>query len=91
MSLTQEHSYMAANAICNAADMARESIQQAAYCYSTPSAIFRPRIFIDGNQWCALYGDDLQNGVAGFGDSPANAVHDFDRSWHAKLKEGGAA
>ena len=32
-----------------------------------PCVLFRPRIFIDGNHWCALYGEDLQNGVAGFG------------------------
>ena len=50
-----------------------------------PSVLFRPKIFRDGNQWCALYGEDLQNGVAGFGDSPAEAMHDFDKSWNAKL------
>lgn len=27
----------------------------------------------------------LQDGVAGFGDSPADAVWDFDRNWGAKL------
>lgn len=28
----------------------------------------------DGNQWCALFGEDLQVGVAGFGDSPHEAI-----------------
>jgi hypothetical protein len=28
-------------------------------------AVLRPRIFIDGNQWCVLYGENLQDGVAG--------------------------
>ncbi|WP_440110239.1 hypothetical protein [Acidovorax sp. BL-A-41-H1] len=46
-----------------------------------PSAIFRPVLSIDGNQWCALYGDDLQNGVAGFGDNPDKAMRDFDAQW----------
>ncbi len=32
-----------------------------------PSFMYRPKIFIDGNQWCALYGDNLQDGVFGFG------------------------
>lgn len=50
-----------------------------------PSVIYRPRLFIDGNQWCALYGDDLQNGVAGFGDTPGLAMAAFDRAWHARL------
>lgn len=55
---------------------------------SSPAAVYRPRMFIDGNQWCALYGDNLQDGVAGFGDSPAEAAHDFNRSWNAKFKGG---
>lgn len=29
----------------------------------------------DGDQWCALFGEDLQVGVAGFGDTRAEAVH----------------
>jgi hypothetical protein len=50
-----------------------------------PSTIYKPRLFIDGNQWCALYGDNLQDGVAGFGDSPAEAYSDFDTNWYKKL------
>jgi len=46
-----------------------------------PSYLLRPRIFIDGNKWCALYGQNLQDGVAGFGDSPELAYQDFDRQW----------
>jgi hypothetical protein len=43
------------------------------------------KISVDGNQWCVLYGENLQDGVAGFGDSPEHASRDFDVSWHAKL------
>lgn len=50
-----------------------------------PSVLYRPRLFIDGNQWCALYGENLQDGVAGFGDSPAEAMLEFDRNWNKKL------
>ena len=46
-----------------------------------PSMRFRPRLSIDGDQWCALYGDNLQDGVAGFGKSPEAAYLDFDREW----------
>ena len=28
----------------------------------------------DGDQWCALYGENLQEGVAGFGRTPAEAM-----------------
>jgi hypothetical protein len=65
--------------------MAAESVRQAASAYESPAAIYRPALSIDGNQWCALYGANLQDGVAGFGDSPALAMADFDRNWFAKL------
>ena len=50
-----------------------------------PSVMFRPQISIDGNQWCALYGENLQDGVAGFGDSPALAMEAFDKAFQEKL------
>lgn len=50
-----------------------------------PSSTMRPAISIDGNQWCALYGKNLQDGVAGFGDSPAAAMADCDRNWLAPI------
>lgn len=46
-----------------------------------PSVLYRPSISLDGKKWCALYGENLQDGVAGFGDSPAVAMADFDRRW----------
>lgn len=51
-----------------------------------PHVLMRPSIRIDGNQWCALYGDNLQDGVSGFGDSPELAMQDFNRAWNRKLK-----
>ena len=65
--------------------MIREQLLAAAYEMARPSAIYRPAISIDGNMWCALYGDNLQDGVAGFGPSPAEAMQDFDKNWSAKL------
>ena len=51
-----------------------------------PFMLLRPRMFPDGNQWCALYGDDIQAGVCGFGDTPEKAAHAFDLEWlNAKL------
>ena len=55
---------------------------------SAPALLWRPRLFIDGNQWCALYGDNLQDGVAGFGDTPDKAMRNFDLNW-CKQKVGG--
>jgi len=35
----------------------------------------------DGNQWGFLWGEDLQSGIAGFGDSISDAVKDFNKSY----------
>ena len=83
-------SVLRAENIGHYATMAAESIRAAAGEYERPSVLFRPRIYVDGDKWCALYGDDLQCGVAGFGDSPAEAMLDFDACWHTKLKAVGA-
>jgi hypothetical protein len=61
-------------------------IGESACQHARPSAVFRPWIFIDGDQWCALYGENLQDGVAGFGSSPHRATYDFDLNWDAQIK-----
>ena len=48
-------------------------------------SILNPSIQIDGNQWCVLYGTDLQSGVCSFGDSPYLAVLDFNKNWKKAL------
>lgn len=50
-----------------------------------PSTTYKPKLFLDGNMWCALYGDNLQDGVVGFGKSPAIAFLDFDKNWTAAI------
>ena len=60
--------------------------EDAAMELKRPFMLLRPRIFIDGNQWCALYGENLQDGVAGFGDTPAKAATQFDFEWLNKTK-----
>jgi len=67
------------------ASVVSEAYMRAAAEQERPSVLFRPKVHIDGNQWCALYGENLQDGVAGFGFSPEQAMHDFDRNWYAKL------
>jgi hypothetical protein len=46
-----------------------------------PSAIHRPTVTKDGDKWCALYGVNLQEGVAGFGNTPDEACRQFDVQW----------
>lgn len=59
--------------------------QATGYEQRRPCVLFRPSISIDGNKWCALYGENLQDGVAGFGDSVEQAMDDFDAAWSRKL------
>lgn len=79
--LTDSDSNMAANAICHAADMAKASWQEAAWEQQRPSVVFKPALSKDGNMWCALFGENLAEGVAGFGDTPARAMYAFDTAW----------
>ena len=32
---------------------------------TSPHFLYKPKIFIDGDQWCCLYGENIQDGVAG--------------------------
>jgi len=49
-----------------------------------PSVLFKPRLSLDGDQWCALLGDNLQEGFAAFGDTPDEAMCNFDKGWSDK-------
>ena len=55
--------------------------EEIASSHLRPSVLFRPSLSVDGNQFCVLYGTDLQSGIAGFGDTPDKAMRDFDKSW----------
>lgn len=80
--MNDEDSNMAANGMIHEAFRAFQSVES---WMTGPSVLYRPRLSIDGNKWCALYGDNSQDGVAGFGVSPAEAMADFDKNWFAKL------
>ena len=67
--------------ISHTVQMLGQDFSIAALEMQRPSVLYRPAIFLDGNKWCALYGANLQDGVAGFGDSPALAMQDFDKEW----------
>lgn len=52
--------------------------------YTNPFFILKPRLFKDGNQWCALYGDNIQEHLSGFGDTPSAAASSFNENWNKK-------
>ena len=46
-----------------------------------PSVLFQPKVFRDGDKWCALRGDNLMEGVSAFGKNPDEATRRFDAKW----------
>ena len=58
-----------------------DTISQVRDAALRPTTLMRPAVYPDGDQWCALYGENIQQGVAGFGDTPEAACKDFDAHW----------
>ena len=81
-----EYARMASGAISHAADMVKIAWQEAAWERQRTSVVFKPALSKDGDMWCALFGNNLQEGVAGFGPTPAKAMYAFDAAW---FKESG--
>ena len=55
--------------------------EQAAREMLRPFMLLKPEVFLDGNKWCVLYGNNIQEGVCAFGDSPDHASREFDSEW----------
>lgn len=63
----------------------QERIHDVANQLCRPSVLYRPRVFRDGDMYCCLYGENLQEGLAAFGRTPSEAVDNFDfYVWHGK-------
>ena len=65
-------------------EQVRDEVFYVSAAMQRPSVLYRPSVVLDGNKWCALYGADLMNGVAGFGDTPSEAMADFDKKWNSE-------
>ena len=63
----------------------QEAISSIESAWVSPSVVYRPKIFRDGDQWCALLGDDMMGGVVAFGSSPSEAATRFDTEWFQQL------
>ena len=72
---------LAMDAIVYAAEMVKSYMQEVTGAFDAPHVRMRPKVYPDGDQWCALYGENLQEGVCGFGNTPVNACYDFDKNW----------
>lgn len=83
-----EYYYSKADRECNHSDYQHEAIMNRLVELQEYNlfSLLKPKIFIDGNHWCVLYGDDLQAGLAGFGETPYLAILDFNKSFYRTLK-----
>jgi len=75
--MDEHYQAVISNSISNASDywvdVARQTLR--------PFNQLKPKVFPDGNQWCALFGENLQDGVCAFGDTPNKASIAFDLAW----------
>ena len=46
---------------------------------------FVPRLFRDGNMWCALYGENIMEGIVGFGKTPNEAINSFNNAFYEEI------
>lgn len=88
MSNANEQIERAASAIRDEAWQASRAIQTQAEIVgielTRPSVIFRPSIAPDGDQWSALYGPNIMEGVVAYGDTPEKAAEAFDVAWRTQ-------
>ena len=73
MSELTHYDYEAASCRSEAAQLLQET---------TLVSQLKPIFSKDGNQWCFLYGENIQEGISGFGDTPWLAMMDFNMNFH---------
>ncbi|MFA7345988.1 MAG: hypothetical protein WC003_16950, partial [Terrimicrobiaceae bacterium] len=59
----------------------KNEMNRACELSAAPSTHLKPRLFPDGGRWCALYGENLQDGLCGYGKTPEEAMADFDHKF----------
>ena len=84
MALEHEHSWMVADRLMTNSDEVvdkeleilneRENINLVSQLGLKPAK--------DGDKWFFLWGEDLQNGVTGFGDTVHDAVLNFNKNYY---------
>jgi len=56
--------------------------EEVADAMTRPSVLYRPTLSVYGDKYCMLYGPNIAEGVAGFGDTAAEAAKAFDEAWN---------
>lgn len=93
MSETYQAVYDAAFRVldCDLPSRVQTTLSDLLAMHERPSVLHRPRLYLDGDAWCALYGENIQEGVCAFGFSPEEAMRNFDVAWFQKLTPKGAS
>lgn len=52
--------------------------------YTRPSVLYKPNIAQDGDAFIALLGNNIQEGIVGCGDTPEEAMRNFDKAFFEK-------
>lgn len=84
--LTEEHSLMLKESLFHQAFSEHNERMQILYenrdaQVAELAAMLKLTPYKDGNQWCVLWGENLQEGIAGFGDTPFKALLDFNNNY----------
>jgi hypothetical protein len=88
--LNQEYSHMLANSIDHKMTIQHEEElnyiimkQEMHYMH-----VFNLKPVKEGNQWMVLLGENIQEGICGFGETPLKAVLDFNKNFiHEKIEK----
>lgn len=77
--LSEEKQYQYLSTLTHYADLADRRAQENEYEVLVLRLMKELGIvpYKDGDKWCALYGEDLQSGIAGFGNTPFLAMADL--------------
>ena len=59
-------------------------MREISYQYTRPHFMYKIIPYKDGNQWCALLGENIHEGIVGFGSSAAEALQNFDIAYFDK-------
>lgn len=58
------------------------AVESATTAYSRPSVLYRPKIGFHGKLWRVYYGEGETGAVAGYGETPDEAMKAFDFNWY---------
>jgi len=67
--------------VSHAKALLQEQIWHVGSEMTRPSVLHRPSLSVDGTKWCAMLGDNLMDGLAGFGETPDAAMRAFDTAF----------